>query len=54
MKSLENNELPLAAAAAVTTMVSDYKSIKTMSDNNQWKLPPVTFNTKVVPITKLA
>jgi len=56
MISLENNELPLAAAAAAatTTMMSDYKSRKTMSSNNQWQWPLVTFNTKAVPITKLA
>jgi len=54
MKSLENNELPLAAAAATTTMTSDYKSIKTMSRRNQWQWPLVTFNNKAVPNTRLA
>lgn len=49
MKSLENNELPLAAAAATTTMMSDYKSRKTMSSSNQWQWPLVTFKTKAVP-----
>jgi len=53
MKSLENNELPLAAAAA-TTMMSNYESRKTMSGINQWQCPLVTFDIKAVPNTKLA
>jgi len=54
MKSLENNELPLAEAAAITTMMSHYKSRKTTSSSNQWQWPLVKFNTKAVPNTKLA
>jgi hypothetical protein len=54
MKSLENNELRLAASATTIKMMSDYKSRKTMSSSNQWQWPLVTFNTKAVPSTKLA